>query len=49
VTEDLLRLARWLEGQPWNSPGFDKTWVLQCTAAFQAFTAERRRARVVVR
>jgi len=49
VTEELLRLARWLEAQPWNRPGSDKTWVLRCATAFQAFAAERKRARVVAR
>jgi hypothetical protein len=29
VTDELIRLARWLEAQPWNRPGSDKTWVLR--------------------
>jgi hypothetical protein len=30
---ELLRLARWLEAQPWNRPGTDKTWVLKSMGA----------------
>jgi len=50
VTEDLLRLARWLEAQPWNRPGSDKTWVLRTHWSGFLFSRELRRAvRVAVR
>jgi len=49
VTDELLRLARWLEAQPWNRPGTDKTWVLRCADAFREFAAARKRARAVAR
>jgi hypothetical protein len=49
VTDELLRLARWLEAQPWNRPGTDKTWVLRCADAFREFAAARERARAVAR
>ncbi len=39
VNADLLRIARWLERQPWNLPGTDKTWVL--TAAWAAYRFHR--------
>jgi hypothetical protein len=29
VDAETLRLARWLEAQPWNRPGADKGWVLK--------------------
>jgi hypothetical protein len=44
MSEELLRLARWLEAQPWNRPGTDKTWVLRSTTAHRAFAAAVERA-----
>lgn len=49
VTDELIRLARWLEAQPWNRPGSDKTWVLRCADSFREFAAARKRARAVAR
>jgi hypothetical protein len=47
VTDELTRLARWLEAQPWNRPGSDKRWVLRCAESFREFAAARKRARAV--
>ncbi|HTF34908.1 MAG TPA: hypothetical protein VK714_14585 [Myxococcota bacterium] len=41
---DFLRIARWLERQPWNSPGTDKAWVLKATWTAYEFHREVRRA-----
>ena len=49
VTDELIRLARWLEAQPWNRPGSDKVWVLRCADSFREFAAARKRARAVAR
>ena len=49
VTEHLRHLARWLEAQPWNHPGSDKTWVLRCADSFRRFRAQRAQARAVGR
>ena len=37
VDAELERLARWLQAQPWNRPGTDKTWVLQSAWAALRF------------
>ena len=47
VTDELIRLARWLEAQPWNRPGCDKRWVLLCAESFREFAAARKQARAV--
>jgi hypothetical protein len=44
VTDELLRLARWLEAQPWNRPGSEKSWVLATFWGGVLFARERRRA-----
>jgi hypothetical protein len=49
VTDELIRLARWLEAQPWNRPGSDKSWVLRLASAFREFAEVRRRARAAAR
>jgi hypothetical protein len=41
---ELLRLARWLEAQPWNRPGSDKAWVLRSMHAWRRFVEARKRA-----
>jgi hypothetical protein len=28
TTRDVRTIARWLDEQPWNAPGSDKTWML---------------------
>jgi hypothetical protein len=38
----LHELARWLEVQPWNRPGSDKSWVLCCMARGASFRRELR-------
>ena len=47
VDTDLLRIARWLERQPWNSPGTDKAWILKAIWSAYAFQREVRRAQRV--
>ena len=50
MTEELTRLARWLEAQPWNRPGSDKAWVLRAHWSGFLFSREVHRAvRVVAR
>ena len=49
MTDELIRLARWLEAQPWNRPGSDKAWVLRCADSFREFVAARKRDRAVAR
>jgi hypothetical protein len=44
VTDELIRLARWLEAQPWNQPGSEKSWVLRCHWSGFLFAREVRRA-----
>jgi hypothetical protein len=44
VTEELIRLARWLETQPWNRPGSDKAWVLRAHWSGFLFSREVQRA-----
>jgi hypothetical protein len=44
VSDELIRLARWLEAQPWNRPGSEKSWVLRCHWSAFLFTREVRRA-----
>ena len=44
---DLLRIARWLERQPWNRPGTDKAWVLETLWTAREFQHEVRRATCV--
>jgi hypothetical protein len=47
---EMLRLARWLEAQPWNRPGTEKRWVLTSMWAWRLFAEARKRAvRVVAR
>jgi hypothetical protein len=47
VDTELLRIARWLERQPWNIAGTDKTWVLKAIWTAYEFQREVRRARRV--
>jgi hypothetical protein len=47
MTEQLIELARRIEGQPWNRPGTDKTWVLQAMSTLLKFREETRRAKRV--
>lgn len=49
VTDELIRLARWLEAQPWNRPGSEKSWVLRCATSFREFAAARSQARAAAR
>jgi hypothetical protein len=49
VTDELIRLARWLEAQPWNRPGSEKSWVLLCADSFREFAEARRQARAAAR
>jgi hypothetical protein len=44
MTEELVCIARWLERQPWNAPGTDKTWVLKGHVAAKAWNEQVRRA-----
>ena len=44
MTEELIRLARWLEAQPWNRPGGDKSWVLRSMWSALTFQWEIARA-----
>lgn len=44
VDADLLRIARWLERQPWNSPDTDKAWVLKAIWTAYEFQREVRLA-----
>jgi hypothetical protein len=44
VDADLLRIARWLERQPWNRPDTDKAWVLKAIWTAYEFQREVRRA-----
>ena len=47
---ELERIARWLQAQPWNLPGADKTWVLKgAWAALQFQRAVMRAERVADR
>lgn len=41
---ELERIARWLQAQPWNRPGADKTWLPRCMLAHREFVEARRRA-----
>lgn len=41
---ELERLARWLQSQPWNRPGTDKSWVLRSAWAALQFRAAVRTA-----
>ena len=45
--EKLIEIARRVEGQPWNRPGTDKTWVLNAMSARQQFEQEVREAKRV--
>ena len=47
MSNELLELARRIEGQPWNRPGTDKTWVLNAMAAHQKFLREIEQAKRV--
>lgn len=44
VDAELERIARWLQAQPWNRPGTDKSWVLRCMLAHRQFVEARRKA-----
>jgi hypothetical protein len=43
----LARIARWLQGRPWNRPGTDKSWVLESMWAALVFDRELERAQRV--
>lgn len=44
MSSALIEFARRLQGQPWNQPGSDKTWVLQALWQHQRFSKEVRSA-----
>jgi hypothetical protein len=44
---ETLRLARWLEAQPWNRPGTEKGWVLRSMWGGLVFRWHTQRARRV--
>jgi len=46
MTEELIELAKRIEGQPWNRPGTDKTWVLYALSTALKFQGEVRQARL---
>lgn len=37
--ERLRELARWIQAQPWNAPGKDKTWVFVAEASWSRLRA----------
>lgn len=45
MDEKLVRIARWLEKQPWNKPGADKTWVLRGADVYRRWSEAIRDAR----
>jgi hypothetical protein len=44
MTDELIRLARWLEARPWNRPGSEKSWVLRTAWGALTFQWETARA-----
>jgi hypothetical protein len=43
MSDELIEIARWLERQPWNKPGTDKTWVFRGALTALRFWSELRR------
>ena len=43
MSDELIEIARWLERQPWNQPGTDKTWVFRGALTALRFWSELRR------
>lgn len=43
MSDELIEIALWLERQPWNQPGTDKTWVFGSALAALRFWSELRR------
>ncbi len=44
MSDELVEIARWLERQPWNRPGSDKTWVFRGALTALRFWAALRPA-----
>jgi len=44
MSKELIEIAHWLERQPWNQPGTDKTWVFRGALTALRFWAALRPA-----